>query len=216
MSRRRKTKKKGMHPAVAVLVLVGCLGFSVKSISSSVGQTAAGDIVGLMGLDAGDVIEIEDEQQLEDIQWYDLLAEFGSIERSQPVRLAFAVVTSEQPVGAAPFGETAPAIRGNWTGDTPPFLRLGVVMVSAKSRRAVLGGTVVGVGGAIAGSAVQAIEPGVLRLQWRRRELTYDLDSEVPREFRAENARRLLEQQAAGEVSTGNLAADAEQGMEEK
>lgn len=194
MARRERPKKKGMNPVVAVLILLASVGFAAKSLMGTLGGEAA-EFADLIGLGEGeDDPELFDTQEASEIAWRDLLAEYGSYDPGTPVRPAFSVMAASMP--ASPVGETSQ----RWIGDAPPSMRLGVVMVSEKSRRAVFGGAVVGVGESVAGGVVAAIEPGLLRLDWRQRSLTYDLDSEVPREFRAEHARRLEAQQEAAAV----------------
>lgn len=199
MARRSRPKKKGLNPIVAILILLGSIGFVANSLMGSMGGKAIPDTADMGDLsDEGYDLDLEEGAEEIEIVWRDLLAVHGSYDRQTPVRLAFSVMANVTP-GAAPGGETV----NRWVGDEPPSLRLGVVMVSEKSRRAVLGGAVVGVGDFIGGGSVLAIEPGTLRLRWQQRDLTYDLDSEVPREFRVEHARRLLEQQELAEQEDG-------------
>lgn len=206
MARRSRPKKKGLNPIVAILILLGSVGFVAKSLMGSLGGGAASEFADMIGLgDEGDDLDPEDGEAESEIVWRDLLVEHGSYDRQSPVRLAFSVMANTAP-GAAPGGETV----DQWVGDEPPSLRLGVVMVSEKSRRAVLAGAVVGVGDFIGGGAVLAIEPGTLRLRWQQRELTYDLDSEVPREYRVEHARRLQAQQEAAENEAGTATSTGE------
>lgn len=137
--------------------------------------------------------------------WKDLLAVHGSWDPRDEVRCAFTVF--EFPSSwAAPAGETEAPV-GRWIGDDPPQLRLGVVMVSANARRAVLGGHVVGVGDAVQQAKVTGIEPGLVTVTWGGRRLTYDLDGPVPREFRAELAARAAEKPEGGGVPGGGEAA---------
>jgi hypothetical protein len=217
MSRRKQVKKKGIHPVVALLLLLGSVGFAVKSLMGSLRDKTAVQLADLIGLGEEDDLMLDEPQVgAGAIVWTDLLRAYGSFDPKEGVRLAFSVMVSSAAVAAAPAGETSLDSGQRWVGEDPPMLRLGVVMVSDQSRRAVLAGSVVGIGDAVAGGEVVAIEPGTLRLRWQQRELTYDLDSEVPREFRAESQRRLLEQQAAGGSNQGDATTELEQGMEEK
>lgn len=193
MTRRKKNKKKGMHPGVALLILGGTAAFVVPKL---MGDDASSGIASLIGLDQGEDREIDEAAEAAAVVWVDLLAEHGSYDRQSSVRLAFAAAAESSLIPAAPGGEIAPDGE-RWTGSDPPLMRLGVVMVSEKSRRAVLGGSVVGVGDAVGGGQVISIEAGRLRLRWQERVLTYGLDDEVPQEFRAESKRRALEEQAA-------------------
>ena len=170
---------------------------------SSFGGDAAAEFADLIGLsgDEDDELDLEEGDANTEPVWRDLLIEHGSYDGASQERQAFSVM-SNAAVGAAPGGEAA----GRWIGAAPPLLRLGVVMVSEKSRRAVLGGVVVGVGDLISGGNVLAIEPGTVRLGWQQRQLTYDLENEVPREFRTEHARRRRERQEASDLDEGNAA----------
>jgi len=215
MSRRKRVKKKGLNPVVAILILLGSSAFVAKSLMGSSGQQAVAEVAEFMGLQGMDELDLGEQQQGAEIVWRDLLAEHGSYDRKTVVRLAFAAMVNSDTVAAAPVGEIAhPGAR--WVGEDPPTLRLGVVMVSEKSRRAVFGGSVVGVGDVVDGGEVVSIEPGTLRLRWQQRLLTYDLDGDVPREFRAESIRRDVEQQKASGANEGSAAASKEQGTEEK
>ena len=214
MSPRKKPKKRGLHPIAAVLILLASIAFVAKSTMGTFGDSAVAEIVDLM--DFGDGLElVPDVESQEEVVWADLLAEHGSFDGQRHVRLAFFSIAEGDVVPAAPGVETAPVGSGRWVGSDPPLLRLGVVMVSGNSRRAVLAGRVVGVGDAVAGGEVVAIESGTLRLRWQHRNLTYDLDSEVPREFRAEHGRRNLDQQQSGGRDEQQSAQDLGQGKED-
>lgn len=213
MTRRKNNKKKGIHPGIAVLLLLGSVAFVTPKLMGSLSDNAASGIASLIGLDEEDDPELDELSEAEEVAWVDLIAMFGSVDRQPTVRMAFAAAPDINLTPSAPGGEMAPDGE-RWIGDDPPLMRLGVIMVSEKSRRAVLGGSVVGVGDAINGGEVVAIDPGELRMRWQQRVLTYDLDSEVPREFRAESARRRL---AAGRaVEAEGDAGQIEQGTEEK
>lgn len=186
--------KKGVNPLVAILFLVGSGGLAAKQFLGSelLGSTPGGPAAGAA---AGDGLVMPDgpgqEVAVQDAtSWRDLLAAYGSFGIDQAVRVAFSVLADAPKTPAAPVAETQPQPVGSWAGDDPPELSLGVVMISTGARRAVLGGRVVGLGDAIGEGEVAAIEPGVVRLRWHGRELTYDLEDGWPREFRAERARR--------------------------
>jgi hypothetical protein len=186
----KQAKKKGLHPAVAVLFLLVSGGIALKQF---VGGGLSVDGIGIMpGAPADDELALdggESQAATGAVKWSDLLAVHGSYAREAPVRMAFASV--EVAAGpAAPGGEIRPPVAGHWVGEDPPTLQLGVVMVSAGSRRAVVGGRVVGIGDALAGGRVTAIERGQLVLAWGGRALTYDLEAPQPREFREELRRR--------------------------
>lgn len=118
----------------------------------------------------------------------DLLAVYGSYDPHQSVGLAFAAVESAE-TPPAPLGETATGAR-RWTGADPPELHVGVILVAAGTRRAVVDGTVVGVGDRIGRAVVTEVVRDTVVVAWMGRRLTYDLDGAQPREFRAELARR--------------------------
>lgn len=173
--RNKKAKKKGMNPVVAVLMLLAGMGVVGKNLlGGSVGAlvpatSGGGDANAVVSDPAADGSTGEKPAE-HVVKWRDLLAEFGSFRRGDEVRSAF--VAFEYPsswTGPAVAGE-APAVR--WEGDDPPMLRLGVVMVSAAARRAVLGGKVVGIGDAIDDGKVVAIDPGVVVVSWRGKRLT--------------------------------------------
>ena len=199
MSRRKK--KKGVNPLVALglfgaaLAVAGRTFLSGESPLGIAPSAAEGDV------DPSAVAEDEGEQAVDaGVKWSDLLAVHGSFRAGREVRLAFSAF--EYPsVWAAPGGESG-ASYGRWTGEDPPLMKLGVVMISAASRRAVLGGRVVGVGDELDTVRVLQIEPGVVYVQWSGRRLTYDLDSDAPREFRGELAQRQAETKDGPEAPT--------------
>lgn len=191
-------QKKGMNPVVAVLFLVVSGGVAARQL---LGPTGLGDALpSLVGGGAADALPLgaedsQGEKVAEPVQWTDLLAVHGSYDRTRPVRVAFSTLAELAAVAAAPGGETMASDAARWRGDDPPSLRLGVVMISAASRRAVLGGQIVGIGDAVAAGKVVAIEAGTVVLRWQDKNLTYDLDGAQPREFRAEYQRRQAEAQ---------------------
>lgn len=205
MNRRRK-QKKGPSPLLAVGLLVagvwvaarGLLGGGTADPFAVVNQGAVDDVA---PEDVGGALDPEAEV----VPFVDLLHAFGSYQRGREVRLAFAAF--EYPsFWAAPGGESD-ASYGRWVGEDPPLLRLGVVMVSAGARRAVLGGRVVGVGETFDSCKVLTIDPGVVTIEWSGRRLTYDLQDESPREFRAEQAQRRAEQADATDGGPDHQAA---------
>lgn len=199
MSRRKK--KKGVNPLVALglfgaaLAVAGRTFLGGESPLGTAPSAAEGDV------DPSAVAEGEGEQAVDaGVKWSDLLAVHGSFRAGREVRLAFSAF--EYPsFWAAPGGESG-ASYGRWTGEDPPLMKLGVVMISAASRRAVLGGRVVGVGDELDTVRVLQIEPGVVYVQWSGRRLTYDLDSDAPREFRGELAQRQAENKDGPEAPT--------------
>jgi hypothetical protein len=201
-----RTKGKGVPPAVAVVALLVGGAFAAKSIAGALG---GGDGGGVLATDDDAVVEESGgDASAERVVWTDLLAAHGSFDASAPVRLAFAVARDANAPPAAPIGETA-AWHGAWRGEAPPSLRLGVVMVAANARRAVLGGRVVGIGEEVGGVRITRIEPGLVAATWRDRTLTYDLTGDVPREFRAELARRTQKADAAANAGAAAPSASA-------
>jgi len=190
----KKAKKKGLNPIVAVLFLVISGGIAARQMIGIGGLGAS--LPQLVGGDADLLSMPPDEDATADgapadqVQWHDLLAVHGSFDRKAPVRMAFSVLADSASTAAAPGGEMQRVEAGRWIGEDPPTLQLGVVMLSESSRRAVLGGRVVGIGDAIAEGRITAIERGTVSLKWGGRTLTYDLDGPLPREFRAEQQRR--------------------------
>lgn len=187
----KRKKKKGKNPVFAVVLLLGSVGIAAKSMLG--GAAHEPGITPMAGAaDPAPMGEVATDVRAEEAtRWCDLLAVHGSFDRTKDVRLAF--VAFEYPSFWAGSGDAAAEQYGRWSGEDPPLLKLGVVMVSAASRRAVLGGRVVGIGDEVASGRVVAIEASSVVLQWSGRRLTYDLDGDAPREFRAELAQRAAE-----------------------
>lgn len=204
MNRRRK-QKKGPSPLFAVGLLLagvwvaarGLLGAGTADPLAVVNQAGGDETV-------PDETGAGQDPEAEVVPFVDLLHAFGSYQRGREVRLAFAAF--EYPsFWAAPGGESD-ASYGRWVGEDPPLHRLGVVMVTASARRAVLGGRVVGVGETFDACKVLTIDPGVVTVEWNGRRLTYDLQDESPREFRAEQAQRRAEQADATDTGPNDQA----------
>lgn len=205
MSRRRKKK---LHPAFAVVMLLAGVfvaGRAFISLSGGAARAPAGDveIVEVPETDSGSGARDE----VAAIEWQDLLARHGSFDGTTPVRVAFSVLEEVRQSMPAPGGETAGGTT-YWEGPDPPELRLGVVMISARSRRAVLGGSVIGIGEEIAGVVVQRIARDRVVTLWDSRVLTYDLENGWPREFRAELERRRREADVRPEDAGGAAPVD--------
>lgn len=183
---RQQTRSKST--AVAVLFLVASAGIATFAFfgngSAGAGGAAAGAIADLF---AGP--EPQSSETVEsDANGRDLLAVFGSYDLHQSVGLAFALLEELEPP-PAPIGETSIDL-ARWTGADPPELRIGVLMVAASTRRAVVDGTVVGVGDRLGRAVVAEVTREAVLVSWMGRRLTYDFESQYPREFRAELARR--------------------------
>lgn len=206
MSRRSK-KKKGTSPMLAVGLFVAAVAIAGRTMFGGAPEAQGGAPQANADFDPATADpEAADGAADAAPVWVDLLALHGSFRRGNEVRLAFSAF--EYPsFWAAPGGESG-AVYGRWSGEDPPLLKLGVVMISAASRRAVLGGRVVGVGDEFDGVRVLQIEKGVVTVQWSDRRLTYDLDAEAPREFRGELAQRQVENKDGQDAATGAAPAD--------
>jgi hypothetical protein len=185
----RKKKRQGMHPGLAVVILLVCGGIAAKSLLPKAGPGPEGDDGSL----SADAMVVDDEAAIDGVGSeaisVDLLAQHGSFAGRVALGLAFHVPADF--VAAAPAGETQQyATPGRWGEEEPPSLQLGVVMISSGSRRALLGGRVVGVGDEVDGVEITAISVGLVTGRWQGHQLSYDLEQVVPREFRAEWARR--------------------------
>lgn len=202
MTRRSRTKKKGVNPTLAIGLFAAAVAVAARTLLGGGAQPGVEGPAANADFDPTTAVA-ETEVGADDaaVKWADLLAVHGSFRSGREVRLAFSAF--EYPsFWAAPGGESG-ASYGRWTGEDPPLLKLGVVMISAASRRAVLGGRVVGVGDEFDTVRVLQIEPGVVSVQWSGRRLTYDLDSDAPREFRGELAQRQVENKDGVEAATG-------------
>jgi hypothetical protein len=201
----KKAKKKGVNPVVAVLLLCGSVAVAGRQFLGG-GDTVFqgnGTTDDAMPPDGGEALVAEASN------CGDLLGAHGSFDHGKPVRVAFNRLTEVLQVAAVPAGETKPVEFGAWTGEDPPVMQLGVVMVSEASRRAVLGGQVVGIGDQVANCEVMSIERGSVMVRWSGRVLTYDLEEQFPREFRSEMARRRAKSDSAPDTE---LQANQEEG----
>ena len=199
---RKAKKKKGMHPALAALIFVISATVAARQIFGSKfdnGLAAIGDALGEDPMLAE--AEASDAESESQIAWRDLLAVHGPYAGSQSVRMAF-VQAADASAFSAPGGESGLLMSEAWIGADPPSLSLGVIMISAASRRAVLGGSVLGINDSISNGKVVAIERGQIVLSWNGKILTYDLEDPNPREFRSEVQRRLAAKQVAAQQAT--------------
>lgn len=207
----RRKKKKGMNPLVAIVLLVVGGGFAGKTFLDM-----SGDAKPPADSESTEIVEVPDMEDGQDGEgatpmagaWVDLLAKHGSFDRESEVRVAFSIVEEARQSMGVPGGETAAT--SYWEGSDPPELSLGVVMISSKSRRAVLGGRVVGIGDEVFGVRIRQIERDIVVAMWGARTLTYDLEDGWPREFRAEYSRREL-----GAAKTSEDTEGAESGAPE-
>lgn len=190
---KRTAKRKGLGPAGALALLAVCGGialFSMREYLFGAGAAAPKDATTFAVEEpdpAADAPKGDREGGDVDLPGRDLLAEHGSWAGAAPVRMAFASLL-EVAIQAAPAGETSSGSR--WVGADPPTLHVGVLMVGETTRRAVVDGAVVGVGDRVAKSTIVAIDRDCVAVLAGGRRLTYDLENEYPREFRAELQRR--------------------------
>ncbi|MCA8977570.1 MAG: hypothetical protein KDC98_22795 [Planctomycetes bacterium] len=185
-----KRRKKKANPVVAVVFLLGAAALAANSLLGLGGSSESNSAASSEAIVMPDPVDqLGGSSDEGTVVWPDLLAAFGSFDRGTAVRVAFSLLEEAQTAAAAPAGEIATRTI-LWEGSDPPRARLGVVMVSAHSRRAVLGGQVVGIGGEAMGLVVKAIERDKVVATWGMRTLTYDLEDEWPQEFRAEQQRR--------------------------
>lgn len=204
---RRSRKKKGVNPMLALVLFVAAVAVGGRTLLGGGTEASPPPATADVDFDPTTAGPGADGAVAEEtaVKWSDLLAVHGSFRPGREVRLAFSAFEYTS-FWAAPGGESG-AVYGRWTGEDPPLLKLGVVMISAASRRAVLGGRVVGVGDEFDAVRVLQIEPGVVTVQWSGRRLTYDLDSDAPREFRGELAQRQVENKDGHEAAPGAAAA---------
>lgn len=185
----RRGKRKGLSPAIALGMLAACGGVAGWSVLQTFGGRAQTPDI---GAPAAPELEPEDDGGAvadEGPLGVDLLAVHGSWERSRSVRMAFASLV-DIGVAPAPMAETGGPTGVRWVGPDPPVLHLGVVMIGDAVRRAVIDGAVVGIGDVVGRTTVVAIERDAVVVAWGTRRLTYDLEGDQPREFRAELQRR--------------------------
>ncbi len=173
-----------IRPGAAIAILVVCAAIAAKSLFGSYAPHASAPDAGEAEAPAAEAADADATPGS------DLLAKHGSFDRSTDVYCAFAAVAEVAVSQPTPAGETKPVATSGWRGEEPPRLRLSVVMLGDACHRAVFGGQIVAPGDAIAQGNVADIVPGALTLLWKGRSLTYDLGADVPREFRAELARR--------------------------
>lgn len=204
--RRNRNKRKGVSPAAAVGLLVVCGGIALVSLRSHFG--------GVGGAPESPPAAVVDEAALgiadADVPGVDLLQAHGSWSAKVPVRMAF-VNIAEAALAAAPAGETAPNVAKQWIGADPPAMRIGVLMVGDTVRRAVVDGRVLGLGDAIGKAMIVAIERDTLVATWGGKRLTYDLDNDYPREFRAELMQRGIDRNAGANGGAATKTSEEKQ-----
>lgn len=210
--RKKKKEKKGISPLFAAVLLLGSMGVVGKAMLGGGAAAVVGLAINAAPDGNPEEVSSQDDSKVVDtgVKWNDLLAVYGSYTRGGEVRHGF--TSFEYPsnwTGPTDVGTESEAPAGRWVGEDPPMLRLGVVMVSQASRRAVLGGKVVGVGDTAGGGKITAIEPGLVTLQWDGRKLTYDLDANAPREFRSELALRQSEQLNKEDAAEAGASTDS-------
>ncbi len=129
----------------------------------------------------------------------DLLAVVGSYRQGAAVRSVFRAGLPAAAVAPtpAPDVETAPPIAELATDPVP--MHVTFVMVHGPQSRACVDGQVVGVGSKVAAGVVLAIQDKGVQVRGQGRTLFYDLADPLPREFRAEAARRAAQKATEGE-----------------
>lgn len=186
--KRRPKKKLTQQPWFAAVLLAVGVTVAFSSLRSSLGS-GVDDMVGgaLSMFDEADPEVVPEEGEPDAGPRRDLVAEFGVYDGNSAVPEFVAALpgdSGDATVPAAPGGEVAKN-PGQWVGDPPPQLGIGVVFVGQGSRRAVVDGRVVGVGDRIGEARIDSIERNGLLVEWRGRLLTYDMDSVQPQEYRA-------------------------------
>lgn len=185
----RRRQNKGTSAPAAITLLVVCGGialFSLRSQFGDIGRVVDGDATGAI-VDDGE--QAADDEQVPP-PGVDLLLQHGSWQSTTPVRMAFASLTTAAAAAAVPAGETAPVSNRQWIGADPPTMHVGVVMVGDSVRRAVIDGRVVGLGDTVGRALIVAIDRDIVVATWGGKRLSYDLENDYPREFRAELKRR--------------------------
>lgn len=191
----RKKGKKGMSPVLAVLLLA--IGAGVAGVNLLGGGRAEEPLPDPSITGDGSLPPMADPGGTgeglaagSEAARLDLLAKLGSFAKDTVVPHVFVKPELVTP-GATPGPETAIQAVDGWIGADPPQLNLAVTMVSGRACRALLQGTVVGVGDTIVGCVVTGVTRDTVELSTAdNRTLTYDFDLEWPREFRATLARR--------------------------
>ncbi|MBK8096333.1 MAG: hypothetical protein IPK26_04455 [Planctomycetes bacterium] len=191
----RKKGKKGMNPVVAVLLLA--MGGGVAGVNLLGGGKAAEAPLDPSITGDGSPPAMDDQAGGGELptaagepQKVDLLAKLGSFGKDTQVPHVFIKPELVSPA-PAPGQETAPQAVDGWIGVDPPQLTLAVTMVSGQACRALLQGTVVGIGDTIAGCVVTGVTRDTVELlSADDKTLTYDFDLDWPREFRATLTRR--------------------------
>lgn len=190
-----RQRRNGISSGAAIGMLLVCAGIAAFSLRGQFGSAPASGDGGTSSV-MDDLLADEampgDQDELPGV---DLLLRHGSWSAQVPVQMAFAHAVDAAMV-AAPAGETA-ASAPPWIGADPPAMRLGVLMVGEAARRAVVDGRVVGIGDVVGMARVVAIERDTVTTLWGGKRLTYDLEDDHPREFRAELRRRGAERPAA-------------------
>lgn len=185
----RRTKKKGMSPAAAAALLLGCASVAWVSLRGQLGGAVADDAPAAQMVDHDPADDVVAESDATEKIGRDLLTEYGSWTPGTPVRMSFTTLIDASAT-AAPLAETDSNANGRWIGKDPPAITVGVLMVGEASRRAVVNGNVVGLGDKIDRATVVAIERDAIAVTWGNKRLTYGLDSAYPREFQNELQRR--------------------------
>ncbi len=193
MKRRKQTTSPAkVGAAVALLLLGGWM--SLRGLGT-LGAPAPLSTAG------GDVNAIRDEEPT-DVEGAapvrtdlgDLLLQVGSYRQGQKLGSAFRRL-SPQPVASAPAGETAALAAAGGLAFEPVPMRVSFVMVGGDLTRACVDGIIVGLGATVAAGTITAIRHEGVEVQTHGQTLFYDLTAPLPREYRAEAARRSAQDQ---------------------
>jgi hypothetical protein len=206
----RKKHRKGTSRGTAFGLLIVCAGIAFFSLRGQFGGGNGGAAsVAEPMVDDADAVGVEaDADAL--TPGVDLLLRHGSWQVKQSVRMAF-VGTAEAALAAAPTAETALSAMRQWVGADPPTMHLGVLMVGDTVRRAVVDGRVIGVGDTVGRALIVAIERDAVTATWGGKRLTYDLEGDHPREFRAELQRRGIDQNAVSTMGAADKIQESRQ-----
>ncbi len=216
-----KNKNSNTKTALAILLVVagtGVLGVNIWKQSQGPTAYEGPDDYGMDGSDLpplGDELEDhtgmdspdarpDDESRSTHRLGVDLLALCGSFERgkSVPDRFRSLAIVADASTTPAPGVEQMPQDSIRWeTEPDPPEMVVSLTMRTGGVARASIDGAIVGVGDRVAAGEVTRIEEHGIEVDTGRYRLFYDMDMPFPREFRAELARRLAEQEQNNEPS---------------
>jgi len=178
----------------ALLLLLACFGLAAYRLKGHLFDGSLADFATSPGAADDTLMSSMPESQAaaadETEKWVDLLAKYGSCNAGQMVPSVFRFHPASSAEASVPAGEVRTALQEDWRDGDPPQVRIGVVMISESSRRAVIDNHVFGIGEDVAGGRVHRIDRGSVQILWNRRVLTYPLGDGFPVEFRSELQKR--------------------------